>query len=87
MKTKTEKEKLFKVHEVEKTPFNVLEKENKFKIILGNEIISQDYDTLEEALEEIETKPWWLIVATTHIISKKIKLFEEEQEKINNLLK
>ena len=69
------------------TPFNVLEKEEKFKIILGNEIISPEYETPEEAKKEIETKPWWLIVATTHIISGKIKKFEEEQEKINNLLK
>lgn len=83
----TKKEKLFKVHEVEQTPFNILEKNEKYKIILGNEIISQDYETLEEAKEEIEKKPWWLIVATTHIISEKIKKFEEEQEKINNLLK
>ena len=83
----TKKEKLFKIHEVEQTPFNVLEKEEKFKIILGNEIISPEYETLEEAKKEIETKPWWLIVATTHIISGKIKKFEEEQEKINNLLK
>lgn len=83
----TKKEKLFKIHEIQETPFNVLEKEKKFKIILGNEIISPDYDTLKEAQEEIEKKPWWLIVATTHIISGKIKQFEEEQEKINNLLK
>ena len=51
----TEKEKLFKIHEVEQTPFNVLEKEEKFKIILGNEIISPEYETLEEAKKEIET--------------------------------
>ena len=84
---KTKKEKLFKVHEVEQTPFNVLEKEEKFKIILGNEIISPDYDTLEEAKKQIETKPWWLIIATTYIISGKLKKFEEEEKKINNQLK
>ena len=84
---KTKKEKLFKIHEIERTPFNVLEKDEKFKIILGNEIISPDYKTLEEAENEIEQKPWWLIIATTHIISRKIEEFEEEQEKINNLLK
>lgn len=87
MKTKTEKEKLFKVHEAKNTPFNILEIEKKFKITIGNEIVSPDYETIEEAKKVIETKPWWLIVATTHIISKKIKLFEEEREKINNLLK
>ena len=38
---KTKKEKLFKIHEIEQTPFNILEKDKKFKIILGNEIISQ----------------------------------------------
>ena len=83
----TKKKKLFKIHEVEQTPFNILEKDKKFKIILGNEIISPDYETLEKATKQIQTKPWWLIVATTHIISGKIKQFEEEQEKINNLLK
>ena len=84
---KTKKEKLFKVHEVEQTPFNVLEKEERFKIILGNEIISPAYDTLEEAKKQIETKPWWLIITTTYIISGKIKQFEEEEKKINKPLK
>nr|QJB19734.1 MAG: hypothetical protein [Microvirus sp.] len=84
---RTEKEKLFKIHEIENTPFNVLEKENKFKIILGNEIISPDYETLKQAENEIEKKPWWLIIATTHIVCEKIKEFKEKQEKINNLSK
>ena len=67
---KTKKEKLFKVHEVEQTPFNVLEKEEKFKIILGNEIISPAYDTLEEAKKQIEKNPEEnMIFALTRAIS------------------
>lgn len=71
MKTKTENKKLFKVHEVENTPFNVLEQNEQYQIVIGNEIISKTYKTLEETLKIIKQKPWWLIVATTHMISKK----------------
>ena len=87
MKTKKEKEKLFKIHEVITTPFNVLEINEKFKITIGNEIVSPEYDTLDEALNHIDTKPWWLIVTTTHIMSEKINKFKEEQNQINNTLK
>ena len=43
-------ENLFKVHRISDSPFGILERDNEFKIILGNEIVSSNvFDSLENA--------------------------------------
>lgn len=77
----TKKEKLFKMHEAQE-PFTILEKEGKFKITIGMQILSNDYETLEEAKTVIELKPWWLIIASCYVVSEKIKEFREDLKEI-----
>ena len=81
---KTRKEKLFKIHEIKETPFNIIEMEDKYKIVIGNEIVSEEYNNLEEAKKEIDEKPWWLLVATSYIIGQKINKFKNEMQEIEN---
>lgn len=81
------------VEQVDNTPFNVIEVEDKifnekgeetgaekvFKIVMGNQVVSEKtFDEMASAKDYIYTKPWELIMAATAIYCDKIyKIYNE----------
>ena len=56
-------ENVNKFQTVENTPFALIEIEGKWGIVMGNQLVSDQYfNTTEEAERFIETKPWSLIL-------------------------
>ena len=56
-------ENVNKFQTVENTPFALIERNGKWGIVMGNQIVSDQYfDTTEEAERFIESKPWSLIL-------------------------
>ena len=59
---KKSNEELVKLHELQ-YPFAAIENNGVFKIVAGNTIISKnDFATLEEAKEYVDSKPYELII-------------------------
>lgn len=54
------------VHTKSKSPFAVLETNDGFQVILGNQIISTKMETQEEAWQYVEKPTWETIFATIH---------------------
>lgn len=56
-------ENVNKFQTVENTPFALIERDGKWGIVMGNQMVSDQYfDTTEEAERFIESKPWSLIL-------------------------
>lgn len=56
-------ENVNKFQTVENTPFALIERNEKWGIVMGNQMVSnQFFDTTEEAEKFIESKPWSLIL-------------------------
>lgn len=56
-------ENVNKFQTVENTPFALIERGGKWGIVMGNQLVSDQYfDTTEEAERFIESKPWSLIL-------------------------
>lgn len=56
-------ENVNKFQTVENTPFALIELNGKWGIVMGNQLVSDQYfDTTEQAERFIESKPWSLIL-------------------------
>ena len=66
----TKNEKTFKLHEIEQSPFCIAEHDGKFTVIMKNYIVSEDFESKEDAEDYIAMKPWKLIVALIGIINE-----------------
>lgn len=79
-------ENVNKFQTVENTPFALIERDGKWGIVMGNQMVSDQYfDTTEEAERFIESKPWSLILvaALTFIdgaYQYRDELLKQEQE-------
>ena len=73
-------ENLFSVHKLDDSPFSVIEKDNKFKIVLGNEIVSSIvFDSLDDAKDYLSGYCWDVIFSLVYSLIKnfnKIKEYE-----------
>lgn len=70
---KVKEKATFKVHEVNNTPFTVVEMESKFQIAIGNQLVSiAKFDTLKEAKNYITRKPWELLGNVICSLSQKV---------------
>lgn len=97
--TKQENQKTFKVIQNDQQspmfPFNILEEttsdnENEqkdFFVILGNEKVSQPFETQKQAEEYILQKPYELILALTFNTYKLLQHKEKEEKEIVELRK
>lgn len=82
-----QEETTYQIIESENSPFNILKQDEKFHIICGNTLASQQiFETLEETLEHIEKLDWQMIGT---LIIKIIENHEKtnEIEKIINKAK
>ena len=74
-------ESLFKVHKCENSPFGILEKDNEFKIILGNEIVSSEvFESFEDANNYISDYCWDVIFSAIYSLVKNFDKIKEEHE-------
>ena len=71
----TEKaEKLFEVTEIENTPFGVFSKDGEHNIVMKNQIVSdKSFNSKEEAIEWVNSKPWKLILVAGFIYNEGVK--------------
>ena len=84
---KTKKtEKLFEVTEIENTPFAVFSKDGEHNVIMKNQIVSdRSFETKEEAIAWVESKPWKLILIAGFIYNEGVReikdlLTKQEEE-------
>lgn len=58
------------VEPIEGTPFNSVEINEKFAIILGNNVLKAGFETREEAEEYVQGLPWEIILPAAAIYNK-----------------
>lgn len=76
-------EVITKVHDVKYAPFKVLQQNDKFKIILGNSIVSErTFDKKEDAIRYINNKPYELITNLICITLELKQQYEKEKQEI-----
>ena len=71
---KTKKtEKLFEITEIENTPFAVFSKDGEHNIVMKDQIVSdKSFDSKEEAIKWVNSKPWKLILIASFIYNENI---------------
>ena len=71
----TEKaEKLFEVTEIENTPFGIFSKDGEHNVVMKNQIVSEkSFESKEEAIAWVESKPWKLILVAGFIYNEGVK--------------
>ena len=73
-------ENLFKVHVLNDAPFSIIEKDDEFKIVLGNEIVSSKvFDSLDSAKSYLDGYCWDVIFSAIYSLVRnynKIKEYE-----------
>lgn len=67
---------------VEETPFILFKKDERWLILFGNSVASNnDFDTKEEARKYISKKPWDLILISSSIYAEMVEKIKQEQSK------
>ena len=65
---------LFNVHKLDDSPFSIIERDNQFRIVLGNEIVTRTvFDSLEDAKDYISGYCWDVIFSVIYYITFSIK--------------
>lgn len=64
---------------INNAPFNIVEHKGDILITIGNDVLSKQ-ETVEKAVEYIESKPWELILNATAIYTEYIEKLKKEQE-------
>ena len=73
-------ESLFKVYKIDDSPFGILERDNEFKIILGNEIVSSNvFDSFEHANSYISGYCWDVIFSAIYSLVKNFDKLKEHE--------
>jgi hypothetical protein len=80
-KEKETNEELRKVHNVEDTPFTVVEHDGKFFLALGRWRLSGDYDKLEDAKDETNNVSWDMLIKVIYSVASDVVQFDVEQVK------
>lgn len=61
--------------------FNVVKKDDKVHICIGNNVIyREEFKTMEDAVKIIEQKPWELIVNVLGFISNELKNTKQNEQ-------
>lgn len=70
---------------VENTPFALIKKNEKWGIVMGNQMVSDQYfDTTEDAERFIESKPWSLILVSALTFVDGAYQYKKELESNND---
>lgn len=77
--TMDKQEFLFKYHELENSPFTIIEQDNKFFGVIGDKRVTEQFNTLEEAKEVTLSINWDRITQVIWCIVEKVK----EMQKLN----
>lgn len=64
---------------INNAPFNIIEHKGDILITIGNDVLSKQ-ETVEKAVEYIESKPWELILNATAIYTEYIEKIKKEKE-------
>ena len=67
------------VNYVEGTPFAIVESENDFKIVMGQDVVQIGFKTQEEAEAYIAEKPWHLIMTASAIYQEFLKKIAKDE--------
>ena len=71
---KEKTEKLFEITEIENTPFGVFSKDGEHNVVMKNQIVSdKSFNSKEEAIEWVNSKPWKLILIAGFIYNEGVK--------------
>lgn len=73
---------LIEHEELDNTPFQIIKKDNKYFIGTGNLKLTKNHDTKEEAIWELETDKWKIILSLIIYIGTKINEDERLAQKI-----
>lgn len=64
----TNSSKLIEREQLEGTPFNLIKQEEKYFITIGNYQLTPQYDTEQEAIDDIQFNQWNIIVTLIDIL-------------------
>lgn len=77
-----EEENITSYIQVDDTPFIVIKDNDKWKIIFGQSVASNNFfDTKEEAIRYIKRKPWDLILISASIYNEMVQQLKNENNK------
>lgn len=68
-----------KIEEFVKSPFNIVEKDDKWVIIMGKYVVKDRIETKEEAMRMIADKDWDIILTAAIIVIE--ETFTNKEEK------
>lgn len=64
---------LLKIHEIENTPFCVVEEKKGVKVVMGNNLMTAKiFKNVDEATKYIHTKPWELIIPAAALVAQRV---------------
>lgn len=63
-------EQLFKTKRLTGTPFNILNRDEKYCLTLGNNLLTQEFSTEKELLEHLENEKWNIMVSLILILDE-----------------
>ena len=76
------------VHTMENCPIAILEKNETFQIIIGNNIVSDKvFRNLEDAKKYVSKKPWEILTALMCFIVESFNNYQNEQEQFQAIRK
>lgn len=75
-----EQEKLIDVKEIPDTPFVVVKADKKYFIGMGNERITKEFDSEEEAIESLEHPEWQTLISVMVIVFNSLKGFKPQPD-------
>lgn len=87
-KAKKQTEEVFKAHEVKKTPFAIIEKDNTFTVVLGRYKLHEGhFKTMKEAQKEAMREDWERIMQVCGIMIANSDEINELKTEIKELKK
>lgn len=78
---------LYDVEKLGNTPFALIKQENKYFLVLGNNRVTEKYETREEAIEQLEVSKWDLILHLAIVVTERILETREQEKEVLEKLK
>jgi hypothetical protein len=83
-----ENENVTKYVTLENSPFILVDIEGRWGIVFGNQLVhEQTFETVDEAKDFIDTKPWSLILSACWLYGNFINEHRDQLEQLNNTKK
>lgn len=68
------------VKEVEGTPFRIVRNKKEVSIVMGDQVVKKGFESIKDAEEYIEKKPWELILIAGAIYSEFINKIRKDND-------